>query len=937
MEETGDTSENISAPIESEEIQNKTGETELNNDTAPATATTSLVSVSTMGSNSDTTLPSLPSSKESLLSNFGSKDKTVMPVDFEKQYVECKQLLNAKTEVSKTLTLDNERITKECNELSAKCKESKKKMDLEQEVTAIKYNEIIKEKDELLTQKQQIIDRYSKVGGMNDDSFKTKAKRRTGSNKSIQINLCEYPGCNKSDIDTVRCGACSLYVCEDCNDVSVGKLKNLVKICKTIRFFCKNCCLESESDYKGHNGSNAQNTAAHATVQITTVKHCDSSKCLQEELKDKENVIKSMEKAHDVMKKLVVERNELIENLKTVISNNKDDSELISTKEDLNEARRTIQLKEKELEECHANTIRVGEESKDKIPLKEQLDEMERVKNALLKKIESQNTILLKTELAYDTQKELIESKCENIESLKIIIAQAKTSPSCLGSKGDSVIDLTSQSNWREESEEDGVGKMQNDFDKIPGFQESILCLSNIALHGMVANGLLLWIDVQRRTSTAKEWKENAVKHFTTEEITDAKNMLWDTCDESIIGKLTNRQGTSKEISEINDIERAINSLVEKEVMPLFIATTNMVMRTPQGLAISTQPALKDIEDTMEAVMNKNNAQNDKKHDKVISKSEQGNKRIDDMIKRLDSLEHNIRHGNSHPNPQTTTTYKPNENVTSSNTKNVKFHQRPGATNVYGNSTDTLSQSQQQERIHTSRSWTADDPSRLWNPVGNINPNTRPTSDSSGLWNQAPHPSMVKQNVIPRMNGKTNMQPPVSQKSWAQIVEENNTPNRKPAENASWRKRQQVLVGTADEGNHGGCFSADAELVAHNVAKNITTADLCNWLSLRGLLVKDCTLLTTSEEARSLAFKVTIDPKDFDRATKDAALWPYGVGVRVYKNFNKNTKERENERPRNGVTSREYSDQKYRGYQQRNNQGTNGGEKTFRRHGYNNY
>ena len=142
---------------------------------------------------------------------------------------------------------------------------------------------------------------------------------------------------------------------------------------------------------------------------------------------------------------------------------------------------------------------------------------------------------------------------------------------------------------------------------------------------------------------------------------------------------------------------------------------------------------------------------------------------------------------------------------------------------------------------------------------------------------------MGKPNLLPQTTAnKTNMQQQTNNKSWAKVVEQNYGNISKPTENTSWTKRQHVLYGIADEGNQGACFSADAELVAHNVAKNITIADLCNWLSQRGLLVKDCSFLTTSNEARSLAFKITIDPKDFERATDDPALWPYGVDVRVY-------------------------------------------------------
>ena len=230
-----------------------------------------------------------------------------------------------------------------------------------------------------------------------------------------------------------------------------------------------------------------------------------------------------------------------------------------------------------------------------------------------------------------------------------------------------------------------------------------------------------------------------------------------------------------------------------------------------------------------------------------------------------------------------------------SNARSVRFQQRPeGATNLDNNLAGTFTQSHQQENVNASNTW-AENTNRLWNPV-----------DQSSLWNKTPAPSMGKPNLLLQTTANgTNLQQQTNNRSWAKVVEENKGNISKPAENASWRKKQQVLFGIADEGNQGACFSADAELVAHNVAKNITIADLCNWLSQRGLLVKDCSLLTTSNEARSLAFKITIDPKDLDRATNDPALWPYGVGVRVYKNFNKNTRERDNERrPGNSAPSR---------------------------------
>ena len=140
--------------------------------------------------------------------------------------------------------------------------------------------------------------------------------------------------------------------------------------------------------------------------------------------------------------------------------------------------------------------------------------------------------------------------------------------------------------------------------------------------------------------------------------------------------------------------------------------------------------------------------------------------------------------------------------------------------------------------------------------------------------------------------------------------------------NQSWKQRERVLVGTANKRSQDGCFSADAELVAYNVATTITTADLCNWLAQRAVFVKDCKLLTTFEDARSLTFKITVDPTDYERLTNDAMLWPYGVGVRKYRNVSKNTRERySDKRSRKETYSRQNGNQSNQSNKSRNTQG----------------
>ena len=133
------------------------------------------------------------------------------------------------------------------------------------------------------------------------------------------------------------------------------------------------------------------------------------------------------------------------------------------------------------------------------------------------------------------------------------------------------------------------------------------------------------------------------------------------------------------------------------------------------------------------------------------------------------------------------------------------------------------------------------------------------------------------------------------QQTWAEIVQ--NTPGsaaplfRENTERpiGGWRQGLHLLHGEGGEATQGGSFAADVDIVAYNVSKNVTAENLYNWLAQKGIHVKYCTLLTTTDQARSLAFKVTIDPKDYDRATKDASIWPYRVGVRLFKAFKKSS------------------------------------------------
>ena len=150
------------------------------------------------------------------------------------------------------------------------------------------------------------------------------------------------------------------------------------------------------------------------------------------------------------------------------------------------------------------------------------------------------------------------------------------------------------------------------------GIKDSCDFIENHAVNGAIFNGTLLWMSIKRNMCPENKWKAIAAKKFLKEEITDAKESLWRACGEVLIKKKINRQGASKTVSEINDICIAMNTLAEKDSMPLFLATADMVMRTPlcegktemdeSGIAIK----LANIEKTLDAVQTKLVAQDNR-------------------------------------------------------------------------------------------------------------------------------------------------------------------------------------------------------------------------------------------------------------------------------------------------------------------------------------
>ena len=145
----------------------------------------------------------------------------------------------------------------------------------------------------------------------------------------------------------------------------------------------------------------------------------------------------------------------------------------------------------------------------------------------------------------------------------------------------------------------------------------------------------------------------------------------------------------------------------------------------------------------------------------------------------------------------------------------------------------------------------------------------------------------IKNNIVNNSTENVSAGPSINEKDPAQneewrVVQLKN----KETGTMQWRQRLNILNGTAGDESGSNSFSVDIHLVAYGVAKQVTGVQLSHFLQERGLNVLSCDLLTKYENARSLAYKISIRSCDYEKA-QDPEIWPLRVGVRLFKYFKK--------------------------------------------------
>ena len=293
---------------------------------------------------------------------------------------------------------------------------------------------------------------------------------------------------------------------------------------------------------------------------------------------------------------------------------------------------------------------------------------------------------------------------------------------------------------------------------------------------------------------------------------------------------MVKRQGLARQQLEIDDISNA-----ENEKMPLFVATSSMVMQTP---TVTPHSNMQNIEEIIDLVTKKQTDHLDKRQHQVIYETDLGNRKIEEIAKRLDFIERNL---------------KITDQVAD---ENLGQHSRPTS---HASLNPVLT-------CYSSKEVPSHDPEILNGNLSNNHLHSNVASVSEVISNKVSWTEVVRKNM-----GKP------QEKDRSEIVKRKN-----------WKDQLHFLHETAGVNVGGPSYSADVDIVAFNVAKHITSVDLSNCLAENGLNVKECQLLTKSDDARSLSYKITFSPCDVERATKAVSIWPYRVGVSFFKHFNRN-------------------------------------------------
>ena len=93
--------------------------------------------------------------------------------------------------------------------------------------------------------------------------------------------------------------------------------------------------------------------------------------------------------------------------------------------------------------------------------------------------------------------------------------------------------------------------------------------LKNEAKNGIAINGILVWIDVQQKSTPPDVWIAQASYAFCEGEVEAARSALWKAVGvrKELIGEIIGHKSPGKKIKNLEDIHKAMITLKETESM----------------------------------------------------------------------------------------------------------------------------------------------------------------------------------------------------------------------------------------------------------------------------------------------------------------------------------------------------------------------------------
>ena len=165
--------------------------------------------------------------------------------------------------------------------------------------------------------------------------------------------------------------------------------------------------------------------------------------------------------------------------------------------------------------------------------------------------------------------------------------------------------------------------------------QNVIQMMKQYGKNGIVVSGVVSWIQVNKNMAANGIWKQVAEQSWNDEEITEAKNALLAAAGGERLAQLAPGMGVNRKsvpgrkVKEIKDIIDAITALEEDNSMPLVLASSGQMRKSPQSLgSVSPTASMGDlttkmisIEDTLRKFMESSKEQMESLTEEVKKKT----------------------------------------------------------------------------------------------------------------------------------------------------------------------------------------------------------------------------------------------------------------------------------------------------------------------------